>query len=299
MKFKTPSKKAKYIERLLRTLLFLITLIPLSVTFLVVCTLLLESLKFFQQVPLSRFLTDLQWEPLIEPRHYGVLPLFLGSMQILLISLSLALPASFLAAIYLSEFASNRTRNILKPALEILAGIPTVVFGFVALTTITPLLTFIFPSIEVFNALSASIVVALMILPMLISLFDDALHSIPRFLRDSAFGLGATSTEVILGVLVPAVKGRFMAAVLLAASRALGETMAVTLAAGATPRLSMNPLLSIQTMTAYIVQVSMGDMPSGGIESLTTYAIALVLFILCFAFNIFGTRLIKGDQLVS
>jgi phosphate transport system permease protein len=299
MKFRAPSKKAKYIERLLRALLFLVTLIPLSVTFLVLCTLFYESLKFFEQVPLSKFLTELEWEPLIEPHHYGILPLFLGSAQILLISLALALPASFLAAIYLSEFASDRTRNILKPSLEILAGIPTVVFGFVALTTITPRLSHIFPSIEVFNALSAAIVVALMILPMLISLFDDALHSIPRHLRDSAFGLGATSTEVILGILVPAVKGRFMAAVLLAASRALGETMAVTLAAGATPRLSINPLLSIQTMTAYIVQVSMGDMPSGGIESLTTYAIALVLFLLCFTFNIWGTRLMKGDQLVS
>lgn len=284
-------------ERLTRTLLFAVTLVPLIVTLLVLLTLSYQSYVFFNQVNILQFLTDIEWEPLIEPRRFGVLPLVLGSLQILILSLFFSLPVSLMTAIYLSEFASTRTRNILKPVLEIIAGIPTVVFGFVALTALTPILKNIFPSIEVFNCLSASLVVALMILPMLVSLFDDAFHSVPRYLRDSAYGLGATPTEVTLGVLIPAVKGRCTAAVLLAASRALGETMAVTLAAGSTPRLSINPLESIQTMTAYIVQVSLGDMPSGGIESLTTYAVALVLFIMCFFLNSLGIRLMKGDQL--
>lgn len=289
--------RAKYMERLTRTLLFVITLVPLIVTFLVLLTLSYQSYVFFNQVNILQFLTELEWEPLIEPRRFGVLPLVLGSLQILILSLVFALPISLMTSIYLSEFAPTRVRNILKPVLEIIAGIPTVVFGFVALTALTPILKNIFPEIEVFNCLSASLVVALMILPMLVSLFDDAFHSVPRYLRDSAYGLGATPTEVTLGVLIPAVKGRCTAAVLLAASRALGETMAVTLAAGATPRLSINPLESIQTMTAYIVQVSLGDMPAGGVESLTTYAVALVLFIMCFFLNSLGIRLMKGDQL--
>ncbi|MEZ4816197.1 MAG: phosphate ABC transporter permease subunit PstC [Bdellovibrionota bacterium] len=226
--------RAKYMERLTRALLFLITLVPLTVTILVVATLCYQSYVFFSQVNFITFITDLEWEPLIEPRHYGVLPLVLGSLQVLVLSLVFALPISLLTAIYLAEFAPTRMRNILKPALEVIAGIPTVVFGFVALTAITPLLKNIFPTIEVFNCLSASLVVALMLLPMLVSLFDDAFHSVPRYLRDSAYGLGATATEVIWGVLLPAVKGRCTAAVLLSASRALGETMAVTLAAGST-----------------------------------------------------------------
>ncbi len=289
--------RAKFVERLTRALLFLITLVPLTVTLLVIVTLSYQSFEFFSQVSLYRFFTELEWEPLIQPQKFGVIPLVLGSLQILVLSLFFALPISLMAAIYLSEFAPSRARNILKPMLEVIAGIPTVVFGFFALTAITPMLRHVLPSIEVFNCLSASLVVALMILPMLVSLFDDAFHSVPRYLRDSAFGLGATPTEVTLGVLLPAVKGRCVAAVLLAASRALGETMAVTLAAGSTPRLSINPLESIQTMTAYIVQVSLGDMPAGGLESLTTYAVALVLFIMCFFLNSFGIRLMKGDQL--
>jgi phosphate transport system permease protein len=289
--------RAKYLERVWRVLLFAITLVPLAVTLMVIATLAYQSYDFFSQVNFIRFLTELEWEPLIEPRHFGILPLILGSLQILVLSLCFSLPIALLTAIYLSEFAPSRMRNILKPALEIIAGIPTVVFGFFALTAITPFLKLIFPTIEVFNCLSASLVVALMILPMLVSLIDDALTSIPKYLRDTAYGLGTTPTEVIFGVLLPAIKGRCVAAILLAASRALGETMAVTLAAGSTPRLSVNPLESIQTMTAYIVQVSLGDLPAGGIESLTTYAVALVLFIMCFFLNSFGIKLMKGDQL--
>ncbi len=290
-------ERAKYVERLTRALLFVITLVPLVVTFLVLGTLLFECFHFFKQVSILEFVSGLEWEPLIEPQRFGIIPLVLGSLQILVLSLTFSLPISLMAAIFLAEFATPRTRNLLKPALEILAGIPTVVFGFFALVSLTPFLKTFFPEIEVFNCLSASLVVALMILPMLVSLFDDALNSIPRYMRDSAFGLGATPTEVTLGVLLPAVRGRLIAAILLAASRALGETMAVTLAAGATPRLSINPLESIQTMTAYIVQVSLGDMPAGGIESLTTYAVALVLFIICFFLNTLGIKFMRGDQL--
>ncbi len=296
---KSVQLRAKWIERILRSVLFTSTLVPIFVTVLVLCTLVYQSLVFFEQVPIVRFFAEKQWEPLIEPRHFGVAPIVIGSFLILILSLLFALPIALLSSIFISEYAPSRVRNILKPLLELLAGIPTVVFGFFALTTITPFLKQYIPEIEVFNALSASIVVAIMVLPMLISLFDDAFASIPKHLRDSAYGLGATPYEVMWGVLIPAVKGRMTAAILLAASRALGETMAVTLAAGSTPRFSFDPLQSIQTMTAYIVQVSLGDMPAGGIESLTTYAVATLLFVICFVLNSFGGKLMKGDTVRS
>ena len=229
-----------------------------------------------------------RWAPLLEPKSFGVLPLVNGTFMIVLGSIGLALPAGLLIATYLNEFASDRLRSMIKPALEVLAGIPTVVYGFFALTFVTPVLKVVFPEIQIFNGASGAIVVAIMILPMIASLVDDGFRSVPSALREGAYGLGANSFEVITQVVMPAASTRIMAAVILAVSRAIGETMAVTLAAGATPKITANPLESIQTMTAYIVQVTSGDVQAGGIEYQTVYVVGALLFVITFLMNVIG-----------
>ena len=251
-----------------------------------------ESFLFFQQVPLSQFLFGTQWTPLLEPQSFGVLPLVGGTLLVVVLSLSLAFPLGLTVAVCLSEFAHPRIAQIIKPVLEILAGIPTVVYGLFALTFVTPFLKNIFPQIQVFNALSAALVMAIMILPMIIVLCDDALKAVPVSLKQGAYALGGSDLEVITGVLLPACGGRVVAAGMLAVSRAIGETMIVTLAAGALPQLTWNPLESIQTMTAYIVQVSLGDTPAGGIEYASLFAVGILLFFMTFVFNFLGSCLI-------
>ncbi|RLA62783.1 MAG: phosphate ABC transporter permease subunit PstC [Epsilonproteobacteria bacterium] len=257
-----------------------------------------ESIEFFSQVPFFDFLFGSRWEPLLEPKSFGVLPLLSGTFLIVVGSISIALPFGLLIAIYLSEFASHRFRSIIKPALEILAGIPTVVYGYFALTFVTPILKSIWPETEVFNAASAFIVVGIMILPMVTSLSDDAFRALPSSLKEGAYALGATPLEVSIQVILPAASLRVWAAVILAISRAVGETMAVSIAAGANPKLTLNPLESIQTMTAYIVQVSMGDTPQGGVEYLTCFAVAGLLFVLTWSMNALGSHFIfaKGKN---
>ena len=251
-----------------------------------------ESLSFFSQVSLFDFLFGTDWGPLLEPKSFGVLPLVVGTSWIAIGSIIIALPMGLLVAIYLSEYASWKGRAIIKPILEVLAGIPTIVYGFFALTFVTPLLQKIYPSTQVFNAVSGAIVVGIMILPMISSLCDDALQALPNTMREGAYALGGFRYEVILRVLLPAAGGRVGAAVVLAVSRAIGETMAVTLAAGATPKMTVNPAESIQTMTAYIVQVSLGDTPAGGVEYLTCFAVGALLFVMTFVLNIIGNRAI-------
>ncbi|MCO4794463.1 MAG: phosphate ABC transporter permease subunit PstC [Bacteriovoracaceae bacterium] len=247
-----------------------------------------ETIEFFGQVSPLDFLFGTKWEPLLEPKSFGVLPLVSGTLMIMVGSGLIAIPIGLFTAVYLSEYSSFRTRQIIKPVLEILAGIPTIVYGYFALTFITPVLKNIFPDIEVFNALSGAIVVGIMILPMVSSLCDDAFQGVPRQLKDGGYALGATSFEVIGQVVIPAAASRIMAAFILALSRAIGETMAVTLAAGATPIFRVNPLESIQTMTAYIVQVSLGDTPAGGVEYLTCFAVASLLFVITLFMNVIG-----------
>ncbi len=256
-----------------------------------------ESFTFFQQVSIVEFLFSTDWQPLIEPKRFGVLALVSGTLIIVVFSILFALPFGILIATYLSEYASARSRSIVKPFLEILAGIPTVVYGYFALTFVTPMLAYIFPSIEVFNALSASIVVAIMILPMISSLCDDAFTSIPPSLREGGYALGATTLEVITQILMPAAGTRVLAAVVLAISRAIGETMAVTLAAGMNPHFGFNPLESVQTMTSYIIQVSLGDTPAGGLEYLSSYAVGTLLFLMTLTMNYLGTRMIKKVEI--
>lgn len=287
--------KARLIDKSLEGILLLCVSVTVLTTLCVVVILGKESLSFFSTVPLFDFLFGTRWEPLLEPKSFGVLPLVCGTFLIVVGAMIIALPAGIIIATYLNEFASNNLRSVVKPVLEILAGIPTVVYGYFALTFITPLLKIVFPDMQIFNAASGAIVVGIMILPMISSLCDDAFKAIPAALRDGAYALGATPFEVITQIVLPAAKSRVAASVVLAVSRAIGETMAVTLAAGATPKMTLNPLESIQTMTAYIVQVSLGDTPAGGIEYQTCFAVAGLLFVMTFTMNLIGNHfIVKG-----
>jgi len=257
-----------------------------------------ESARFFRDVPVLEFLFGTRWTPLLEPRSFGVLPLVAGTLQIVVGSGLVALPTGLATAIYLSEYASPRMRGIIKPVLEVLAGIPTVVYGYFALTSVTPFLQTFLPNTQVFNAASGSVVVGIMILPMVASLCEDALSAVPESLRHGGFALGATRGEVALQVVLPAALSGVMASFVLALSRAIGETMAVTLAAGATPRLSLNPLESIQTMTAYIVQVSLGDTPAGTVEYQTIFGVGALLFVFTLIMNIAAHRILRRFRTV-
>ncbi len=248
--------------------------------------LLRESLPFFEEVSPLAFLTGTTWAPLMEPRKFGVLPLIGGTLLVTGVATLMVIPVGSLTAIFLSEYASRRTRKLLKPTLEVLAGIPTVVYGYFAIAVVTPALRAVFPSLGVFNALSAGLVVAIMIIPTVASLSDDAMRSVPKALREAAYGLGATQREVSVGVVYPAALSGILAAYVLAIGRALGETMIVTMAAGATPQLTLNPMESVQTMTGYIVQVSLGDTPAGTPEYLSIFAVGLTLFVMTLAINL-------------
>jgi phosphate transport system permease protein len=275
-------------EFIIKHILFVCALVSVLTTIGIIVVLAKESWSFFSHIPVTDFLFGTQWTPLFEPNSFGVLPLLWGTLLITFGAAVIAIPIGLASAIYLSEYASSRMRSFLKPLLELLAGIPTVVYGYFALTFITPLLKVIFDDVHIFNAASAAIVVAIMILPMIASLSDNALRAVPNSLRQGAYALGATPYEVTTSVVLPAGFSGVVASYLLAISRAIGETMAVTLAAGATPNLSLNIFESIQTMTAYIVQVSLGDTPAGSIEYQTIFAVAALLFIITLFFNIFS-----------
>ncbi|MBI4538899.1 MAG: phosphate ABC transporter permease subunit PstC [Gemmatimonadetes bacterium] len=273
-------------ERAIGVFLFACAAVSVAVTVGIVLVLVGETIGFFGQVSIVEFLTETRWTPLFEEKHFGILPLLTGSVLVAAGAAVVALPTGLLSAIFLSEYAPDRVRTLLKPVLEILAGIPTVVFGYFALTFITPLLRTVVPAAEIFNAASASIVVGIMIIPTIASLSEDALRAVPLELRHGAHALGATKLEVSLRVVLPAALSGVVASFLLGMSRAIGETMAVTIAAGNMPRLTLNLFESIQTMTAYIVQVSLGDTPHGTIEYSTLFAVAMTLFLLTLAMNV-------------
>ena len=285
--------RGRPLEKVLRWLFFACAAISVLTTLAVVGVLSVETFYFFQQVPASDFLFGTRWTPLLEPKSYGILPLLFGTTLIVIGAAIVALPVGLACAIYLSEYAGNRTRDLVKPILEILAGIPTIVYGFFAITFVTPILRTLIPSTEVFNAASAGIVVGIMVLPMVASLCDDALRAVPNALRDGAYSLGATSFEVTARIVVPASLSGIFAAFVLAISRAIGETMAVTLAAGTTPNLTLNPLESIQTMTAYIVQVSLGDTPAGTLSYQTLFAVGAVLFSMTLVLNLIANAIMN------
>lgn len=288
---------ARHEQKLVKLVLWLCALFSVGVTFGIVFILVQESRPFFSEVGLKNFLFGLHWAPLFEPREFGVLPILWGTLLVSLGASVISVPIGLGIAIFLSEFAWSSTRSFFKPVIELLAGIPSVVFGYFALITITPALRMIIPSTEVFNALSAAIVVGIMTIPMISSLSDDALRSVPRSLREAGYAMGATPFEVTLQVVLPAAISGVIASIILAFSRAIGETMAVTLAAGATPKLTMNFLESIQTMTSYIVQVSMGDTPHGSIEYHSLFAVAIILFVITLSFNIMAEWILKKTRI--
>jgi len=279
-------------EEFIRALLFLCAFLSVGTTLAIIFVLAREAWGFFQEVSAGAFFFGTRWAPLLEPRSFGVLPLVCGTVLVVVGSALVALPLGLASGIFLSEYAAPRTRGTLKPILEILAGVPTVVYGYFALTFITPALRELLPQTQIFNAASAAIVVGIMILPMVASLCDDALRAVPRSLRDAGFALGATDYEVATQVVLPGALSGVMASFVLALSRAIGETMAVTLAAGATPKLTANPLESIQTLTAYIVQVSLGDTPAGSIAYQTIFAVAFLLFAITLVLNWLANRVL-------
>ncbi|RME61526.1 MAG: phosphate ABC transporter permease subunit PstC [Candidatus Dadabacteria bacterium] len=285
--------KQSFSEAIFRTAGFIASLITVATTATILYIILWETYLFFREVPVWDFLFGTRWAPLLEPRSFGVLPLICGSLMIVVGASLVAIPLGLATAVFLSEFAGQKTRSILKPVLEVLAGIPTIVYGYFALVILTPALRHLFPTIQVFNALSASIVVGIMVLPMVATLCEDALQNVPLSLKRNAYALGATPFEVIKDVVIPTASSGIIASFILAVSRALGETMAVTLAAGATPKLTINPLESIQTVTAYIVQVSLGDTPAGTIEYKSIFAVSFILFMITYLFNIIGIRFLK------
>ncbi|MBI4443965.1 MAG: phosphate ABC transporter permease subunit PstC [Acidobacteria bacterium] len=278
---------------MIQALLFLCALLSVGTTLSIIWILIREVWGFFAEISPLAFLLGTRWTPLVEPRSFGVLPLVCGTMLVVVGAALVSIPLGLASGIYLSEYATDRVRGLLKPILEILAGVPTVVYGYFALTFVTPLLVRIVPSTQVFNAASASIVVGIMVLPMIASLCDDALRAVPRSLRDAGYALGATDLEVSTEIVLPGALSGVLASFVLAISRAIGETMAVALAAGATPKLTLNPLESIQTMTAYIVQVSLGDTPAGSLEYRTIFAVGLLLFVITLSMNLLANRILR------
>lgn len=283
----------KWIDGGSKYFLFFLSFLSLITTVLVIGLLGTESFEFFRQQNIFEFLFGTNWQPLIEPKEFGILALISGTLYIVFGAILLALPLGLLIAVYLSQYASLRTRSWLKPSLEVLAGIPTVVYGYFALSFITPILKKFLPEADVFNAVSGAIVVGVMIVPMVSSICDDAFQALPKSLTEGAYALGATSFEVVIHIMIPAAAAHIWSAVVLAISRAIGETMAVTLAAGSNPNFLGSPLESIQTMTAYIVQVCLGDVEHGGIVYLTCFAVALVLFLMTLSMNIIGHKMLK------
>lgn len=281
-------------EKAVFMFLFACSIVPIVTTIGIILSLAVETVSFFKEVSIVEFVTSTKWTPLFIPKNFGIAPLLAGTLLITFLGLLIAVPIGLGAAIYLSEYASERSRRILKPFLEILAGIPTVVYGYIALLFFTPILRNFFPDMNIFNALSASIAVGIMVLPMIASLSEDAIYAVPRSLREGAYALGSNKHEVIGRIVLPSAKSGIIASFILAISRAVGETMIVALAAGSTPNLTLNPLESVQTITAYIVQVSLGDTPYGSLEYKTIFAAGSVLFLLTFAINMLARKFIVG-----
>ena len=273
-------------EKIIHILLFLCASLSIFTTAGIIYVLIFETVGFFREVSPLKFFFDTQWTPLFAEKHFGIWPLVCGTFLTSIIAMLVAMPIGILSAVYLSEYSPERVRRALKPALEVLAGIPTVVYGYFALLFITPLLQKLIPSMSGFNALSPGIVMGVMILPIVSSLSEDAMYAVPQSLREGAYALGARKLHVSFLVVVPAALSGITAAFLLGVSRAIGETMIVAIAAGQQPRFTLNPLVPIETMTAYIVQVSLGDTPHGTLEYHTIFVVGMMLFVSTFALNI-------------
>ena len=280
-------------ERAIQALLAACSTISILTTAGIVAVLLFETMAFFRAVPLWDFLTDTEWTPLFADKHFGIGVLASATLLTSAIALLVALPVGLLTAVFLSELASERVRRTVKPVLEVLAGVPTVVYGYFALLFVTPLLQYFFPWISGLNGLSAGMVMGVMILPLVASLSEDALYSVPQGLRDASYALGASRVQTSVRVVVPAALSGIVASFILAVSRAVGETMVVAIAAGQTPRLTLNPFVPIETMTAFIVQVSLGDTPAGTLEYQTIFAVGTALFCMTLVLNLVSHALVR------
>jgi phosphate transport system permease protein len=308
-------KKPRIMEGGIRWFLFACAALSVATTAAITFILAKESLVFFTtplasqqaeavRISVAEFLFGTRWAPILQPQHFGVLPLVCGTIMVTIGSALISIPVGLAGGIYLSEYASRKLRSVVKPILEILAGIPTVVFGYFALMFITPILQTICDpplkamfgenaGVALFNVASAAIVVGFMTLPMVTSMCDDAFRAVPDALRQGGYAMGATRHEVATQVLLPAALSGVLASFILAVSRAIGETMAVTIAAGGTPQLTLNPFTSVQTMTAYIVQVSLGDTPHGTIEYQTIFAVGALLFVMTLGLNVLAHKVVR------
>ncbi|MEM9948598.1 MAG: phosphate ABC transporter permease subunit PstC [Cyanobacteria bacterium P01_D01_bin.36] len=285
----TPKRdRAKTIQTIIKIITGSFAAISIFTTIGILATLVFETFAFFQEIPIAQFLTDTKWTPLFSSKQFGIFVLISATVMIAVLSIAVALPLGLLSAICLSEYASPKVRRVLKPVLEILAGVPTVVYGYFALLTVTPFLQLFIPDLQGFNALSAGLVLGVMITPLVASLSEDALHAVPRALKDGAYALGATKRETVVSVVLPAALSGIVSSLILAVSRAVGETMIVTLAAGANPTLGFNPFVPVMTMTAFIVQITAGDAPHGTTAYKTLFAVGMTLFLMTFALNVFS-----------
>jgi phosphate transport system permease protein len=287
------SEKRRYGEAVVRLLLALCAVISILTTIGIVISLLFPALEFFAEISPWEFFTGTTWAPLFEPGSFGVIPLVVGTLSVTFWALLVAIPFGLGSAIYLSEYASPRMRDFLKPVLEILAGIPTVVYGYFALTAVTPLMRQLGLEVEIFNALAGGLVMGVMLIPTVASLSEDAMAAVPGALRYGAYGLGADKLQVATRVVVPAAISGIVASFVLAISRAVGETMIVLIAAGQQPRLTFDPRQGIETMTAFIGATGNGDLPTGSIEYKTIFAVGLTLFALTLVMNIISIRLVR------
>lgn len=272
-------------EKIIEKVLAFCALITILTTLGIIAVLLFEAVGFFQEVSIVDFLTGTEWTPLFAEKNYGILPLVSGTLLTTFIAIAVALPVGLTIAIYLNEYAPRRFRKILKPLLEVLAVVPTVVYGFFALMIVTPFLKIFIPDLSGFNALSPGIVMGIMIIPFVSSLSEDALSAVPDSLRQASFGMGSTRFQTAFRVMVPAASSGIMVSIILALSRAIGETMIVAIAAGQTPTFTFDPTVPIETITAYIVKVSSGDVPQGTIAYETIFAAGLALFVVTFILN--------------
>lgn len=271
-------------------------LITIVVTVGIILVLSIEAIAFFSEVSIIDFFTDTQWTPLFADKHFGILPLLSGTLLTSFIAVAFAVPVGLSISIYISEYAPKSFRSTVKPALELLAAVPTVVYGFFALTVVTPFLQSFIPGLSGFNALSAGLVMGIMIIPFISSLSEDALHAVPHSLREAAYGMGSTKLQNAFKVMVPAASSGIIVSIILAISRAIGETMIVAIAAGQQPRLTLDPTVPVETITAYIVQVSLGDVQHGSLEYRTIFAAGITLFVFTFLLNTISYRIRKRFQ---
>lgn len=272
-------------EKIIQAILFCCALVSVLTTFGIVFIIFQVTFEFFQKVSFAQFFLDTKWTPLFAKQHFGIWPLICGTFLTTAIAMLVAIPLGLSSAIYLSEYASSKVAAILRPAVELLAGVPTVVYGYFALLFVTPSLRNILP-LEIFNALSPGLMMGIMITPTVGSISIDAIQSVPRSLREGAYALGVTKLESIVKVVLPAALSGISASIILGISRAVGETMTVLIAAGQQPKFSLNPFASVETMTAYMAQISGGDSPRGSLNYQTLYAVGAVLFLLTLALNI-------------